>query len=124
MSDEAELAAELYEHRDDPAQWAEEPEQIEVRQSRSDVVSFRMPTEEFEALIEASREASESTSEFIRKAIAIRMHGVAIGPAVEVSTGASRLLVRSHIVTASRTANLAESFVPDLPPLTSAIRSH
>jgi hypothetical protein len=68
----------LYAHRNDPDEWANEPDQIEVRNTRTSVVSFRVPAEELEALTEAARKAGETLSEYIRSAIQLRVHGIAL----------------------------------------------
>jgi hypothetical protein len=120
MSDEI-LAGELIARRDDPDEWAQEPEEVEVRTSRSEVVSFRMPSEELDSLVEATSKVGESLSEYIRKAIAVRLHGVAIGPAVQVTSGGSTLVVRSHIVTGGRTEAFG-GFIPDNAPLIATVR--
>jgi hypothetical protein len=106
----------ILEHRDDPGEWEEEAAVIEVRPNMTEVVSFRIPSDELDRLEEAATVEGESLSEYIRKALALRMHGMPIGPAVEVSSGASRLVIRSHIVTTGR-KDAPGSMVPDLPPL-------
>ncbi|MFN2490356.1 MAG: ribbon-helix-helix protein, CopG family [Actinomycetota bacterium] len=117
---EREMAEELYEHRHDEGEWEDEPAEVEVKPKATSVVSFRLPTEELDALEEAAERAGESVSEFVRKALALRLHGKPIGPTVEVSSGATRLVVRSHVVTESRTESGAGD-VPDLPPMQAAI---
>ncbi|MGH2682901.1 MAG: hypothetical protein ACRDIX_06680 [Actinomycetota bacterium] len=117
MSDEQrDPAAELFEHRDDAGEWSEEPEEIEVRPSPSEVVSFRVPSGEFDLLEDAARNAGESISEYIRKALALRLHGTPIGPTIEITSGAERLLVRSHIVTGGY-REAPSSIVQDFPPM-------
>ncbi len=69
------LARELYEHRHDPEEWADEAEEIQVRPSQTTVVSCRLPKEEFLALEESARAAGETVSEYVRKAIALRRAG-------------------------------------------------
>ncbi|HYU57611.1 MAG TPA: hypothetical protein VEO00_06125 [Actinomycetota bacterium] len=110
---------ELYRHRHDLGEWSSEPEEIEVRSSKTEVVSFRLPSGELDVLEDAAQRAAESLSEYIRKAVALRLHGLPIGPSVEVTSGAERLTIRSHIVVSSR-RDAPDSFVPDLPPLTVA----
>jgi len=120
VSDSAEREArELLQHRDDPGEWGEEPEQVDVKPSRSEVVSFRVPSDELDVLEKAATRSGESLSEFIRKALALRLYGEPIGPAVEVSSGATRLTVRSHIIVGGH-KDAPGSFVPDVPPLTQA----
>ena len=95
---EKDAARELYEHRNDPDGWSEEEEEIEVKPRRSSVLSFRLPSEEFAALERAMEQTGESLTEFIRNALAIRLHGVPIGPALEVTYGGpDELLVRRRI---------------------------
>lgn len=68
----------LYIHRNDPREWAKEPDQIEVRNTRTSVVSFRLPAEELEALSDAARTRGETLSEYIRTAIEWRVRGIAV----------------------------------------------
>ncbi len=68
----------LYAHRNDPNEWATEPEPIEVRSARTSVVSFRMPADELEALSEAAKRVGESLSEYIRTAIQFRVQGIGL----------------------------------------------
>jgi hypothetical protein len=81
---------ELWEHRHDPEEWSEEAEEIEARPTGSTVVSFRLPWEEFEELEEAAAAKGESLSEFIRKALRIRLQGIAIANFVEMTYGGAR----------------------------------
>jgi hypothetical protein len=71
---EKDLAKELWEHRHDPGEWSEEAEDIEVKPRRSSVVSFRLPPGEFAVLEQARAQTGESLSEFIRNALALRLH--------------------------------------------------
>jgi hypothetical protein len=73
-------ARELYEHRNDPGEWEEEPEPIEVRPARTSVVSVRLPRDEMDALEAAAAAAGESLSEYVRKAIAWRLGAVSPTP--------------------------------------------
>ena len=74
------LAKELWEHRNDPEEWSQEEEDIEVRPRRSSVLSFRLSSEELDALEEALEQTGESLSEYIRNALALRLHGGATIP--------------------------------------------
>ena len=62
-------AAELYRHRNDPGEWSETAEPIEVRPVRSESVSFRLPSEELDALESAAQAARLSLSAYIREAL-------------------------------------------------------
>lgn len=118
--DERDAAEELHAHRHDSGEWSDEPVPIEVRPTRSEVVSFRLPSNELDELVTAATAVGESLSEFIRGALAIRVHGTPIGPTVEITSQGGSLLVRSHIVTSSR-SEAPYSFVPEFPPLTSSV---
>jgi hypothetical protein len=115
----SEEVKDVLDHRDDPGEWTEEAVAVEVKPSRSEVVSFRLPSDELDALEAAAERSGESISEFIRKALALRLYGEPIGPSVEISSGATRLTVRSHVITGGR-KDAPASVVPDLPPLTVA----
>ncbi len=74
-------AEELYQHRNDPDEWETEEEQIEVRPSRTSVVSFRLPAEEMVQLERAAKDAGQTLSEYIRTAIIMRrVHGNSLMP--------------------------------------------
>ncbi len=81
---------ELWEHRHDPEEWSEEAEEIEARPTGSTTVSFRLPWEEFEELEEAAAAKGESLSEFIRKALRLRLQRIAIANFVEMTYGGAR----------------------------------
>ncbi len=68
------LAEELYEHRNDPEEWGEEAEEIEVKPRRSSVLSFRLPSKELDALERDMERTGETLSEYIRNALALRLH--------------------------------------------------
>jgi hypothetical protein len=108
--------AELHNHRDDDGEWEDEAEKIEVRPTRTEVVSFRLPSEELDQVQDIAAKAGESLSEFIRKALALRLYGTPIGPSFEFSSGAHRLTVRSHILSTGP-KDAPDSFIPDFPPM-------
>lgn len=113
----------LIRHRDDAGEWDEEPEDIEVR-SASEVVSFRIASDQLSDLEEAASVAGETLSQYIRYALAIRMYGHPVGPVVAVSHhGGSVIFVQSHFVTAGRfEGNEPESStIPDTAPQTASL---
>lgn len=89
MTSPRDQADELYQHRHDPDEWAEEPEQIEVRPARSSVLSVRLPRNEFDALEAAAAERGESVSQYVRTALALRLSGNVTETARPVVTSAS-----------------------------------
>ncbi|MFA5890851.1 MAG: hypothetical protein WDA27_07860 [Actinomycetota bacterium] len=106
---------ELYEHRRNAGEWSEEASAITVAKTTTEVVSFRLSTAELDELESSARVTGESLSAFIRKAIAIRIHGEPIGPAVQISFGAQSLYVQSHVVTGPRNINNADLFPSEAP---------
>ena len=109
------LAERLQKQRNDPEAWSEEPEQIEVRPSRTAVVSFRLPASEFRGLRNAAPQSGESISEFIRKAIAFRISGAPLPPKVDVACGATRSNFHTSHALAPRAGN------PSVPLITGDI---
>lgn len=68
-----ELAKQLEQESDNDEFWNQQPTEIEARPSRTSVLSLRLPTAEFRALLQAARNAGESVSTYVRKAIAMRL---------------------------------------------------
>ena len=101
---EKDLVKEVWEHRNDPEEWGEEAENIEVRSNPSSVVSFRLPSKEFSLLEQARVQTGESLSEFIRNALAMRLHGRPIESVVEVTYGGPKELVVYGVIPSPSTA--------------------
>src|SRR5689334_6555157 len=80
-----ELAQQLEQESEDDALWEQEPVPVERRPSRTSVLSLRLPTPEFHALLKAARGSGESVSEYVRKAIALRLSYQPESPVVNVS---------------------------------------
>ncbi len=115
-SNEKELAKVLHETRDDPDEWEESADEIEVRREGSQVVSFRIPAEEFELLLEAVEKTGDKLSTYLRKALLLCVHGTPVGPSVDVSGDIS---IRSHLANSRRNESaepVGEQIVPDYPP--------
>lgn len=86
---EKDLAAELRAHRDDRDEWDEAPVQAEVGLQRAVVTSVRLPVAEFMAVQKAAKATGQTVSEFVRSAIAMRLHERVLINAVEIATGSS-----------------------------------
>ncbi len=107
MSDK-EMAAEVYAHRDDPGEWDETPLQAdEVTATRGVVLSFRLPSTEFVALQKISKETGETLSEFIRNAIALRLHGEPVTNAVQINSGVKGATIQATFVASVLSAGQA-----------------
>lgn len=116
---ERDLANELWEHRNDPDEWEEQAEAIEVEPRRSSVVSFRLESEELDEVERAAASSGETLSEYIRKALRIRLHGMATGPFLGITFafagGAKDVMVHSGSMPACRVGHTEASFVPKQP---------
>lgn len=81
-----EQARELEQQSEEDAElWTQEPARIEARPSRTSVLSLRLPTEEFHALLKAARSSGESVSEYVRKTIILRLEAERAASSVNVS---------------------------------------
>jgi hypothetical protein len=89
---ERELAEELERSRDDDGEWGEDRVDVDIRPSRSQVVSFRLPLEELEVLTAMTTATGESLSDFIRSAIEHRIRHV-MAPSVYVTHTAASMTV-------------------------------
>lgn len=114
---ERDLAKELWEHRDDPDEWEEEAEEIEVKPRRSSVVSFRLESEELDEVERAAASSGETLSEYIRNALRIRRRGMAMGPFLGITFvgGVEQIMVHSGRLPAHHVGHTEASFVPKQP---------
>lgn len=102
---EKDVVKDIWGHRDDPEEWGEEAKDIKARPGRSSVVSFRLPTEELDTVEEAAERNGETVSQYIRGALALRLHGEAAGSPVGIIYGSygipyeepGQLMVNSNI---------------------------
>ena len=66
----------LFDHRNDPDEWDDQPVSIEVRRAGSEVVSFRLSSDELDRIMEAARAVGESLSQFVREALSDRLESL------------------------------------------------
>lgn len=120
---ERDLAKELWEHRNDPDEWGEEAEEIEVKPRGSSVVSFRLESEELDKIERAAAVSGETLSGYIRKALRIRMRGMAMGPflGITFAGGGKQIMVHSNMMPAWHPGHTEASFAPE-HPLAGSIR--
>lgn len=119
-------ADDLYEHRNDPEEWAEEAEQLTVKKTSSEVVSFRLSSDELDLVEEAAAARGQSLSEFIREAVRTSLHGIPpqLPSAVALGSSAERLMAHvSHgwwnpQSTSSDAETVDSARFPDYPPTT------
>ena len=64
---------ELYERRDDPNEWEDEPIEMVLNKPVGNVVSFHLPSSELDQAVAAADELGISLTEFIRGALAQRI---------------------------------------------------
>lgn len=120
---EKELAAELHAHRNDPDEWDETPVQTEVRPQRAVVTSVRLPVAEFIAVQKAAKAAGQTVSEFVRSAIAMRLHERVLVNALRIATGSSpegpsHATFLAPALEGGRTQNPAPAIIPRYANLT------
>jgi len=101
--------------------WDETPAELRVKPSGSEVVSFRLPTEELNRLEAAASALGETISQFIRAAITLRLEGGAqLSPFFDrIDPGAMSVVVLGSYRASSTLID--ESYfqgVPDFAPLT------
>ena len=75
---------EVHENRDVDGEWSEDPVSIAVKGSSSQVVSFRLPTDEFALLLDAVERSGEKLSEFVRGAVILRIYAKVSRTAIDV----------------------------------------
>ena len=83
------LAARLHARRDESGDWDETPIEARVQRQRAVVTSLRLPVGEFVAVQRAAKTAGQTVSEFIRSAIATRLHGGIHVTAMQIAAGSS-----------------------------------
>lgn len=132
--DDRVLAQQLQSSRGDVQEWEETPAEVRVKPSRSEVISFRVPSDLLDQLEQAAGAQHISVSEYIRTALVTYMRGsgtdaLVMDALVDVHygvhhsglSGPSGLTVRTALRSAGRTENSAEiERVPDYPPSTVA----
>jgi hypothetical protein len=97
-------AADIWAHRDDPGEWSDKAVAIEVKPSRMELVSFRIPSDELDELQSSAAAAGESLSHFVRMAVALRLGRSNFVDNVEVTTGVQGAIIQGlPWVTAPRT---------------------
>jgi len=81
-----ELASQMEQQSSEDAElWTQESTPIEARPTRTSVLSLRLPTAEFHALLRAARSAGESVSEYVRNAIVMRQTLQPMSPTVNIT---------------------------------------
>lgn len=84
----AEQAADdLHDHRNDADEWDDQRVEVEVRPAGSEVVSFRLPSDELDRVVEAAQVAGESLSQFVRGALSARLEPTGQALARTVTSG-------------------------------------
>ena len=87
--DDQELARELYKRRGDPDEWEDRPTEVKVQPPRSEVVSFRLPSDQLNLIEDLADQAGQSISEFLRNAVLAYVRGETMTPVLDVQAGGS-----------------------------------
>lgn len=112
------LANELDEGRGDEGKWKRAAVDIEVKPSRAQVVSFRMPSTEFDEMMQSAEAAGETMSEYIRGAIRLRNMAM---PLVQINQLTGSLSSWSSYVKVGNENPVGESGELVMPPRTVAM---
>jgi hypothetical protein len=83
------LAVRLHARRGESGDWDDTPIEARVQPQRAVVTSLRLPVEEFVAVQSAAKSAGQTVSDFIRSAIATKLHGVSHVTVMHVAAGSS-----------------------------------
>lgn len=117
LMEEGEVAKQLHDHRGDPEEWEDTPARVEVQPARSEVVSFRLPSDQLDVIESLADQAGQSVSEFVRQAVLAYINGETMEPFLDVRSGAAsgelRLTMRTAIRGSGYTSN--DLVVPDYP---------
>ena len=127
MTDADMDAGALYDNRNDPSMWEESSTDIAVTPRKSEVISFRLPSDELDRLGMAASATGETISEFVRAALAERMLGSRrLLPEFDLMAGKANFLL--FVELKMRSSNRAEAEgqiefakVPDFPPTSVSI---
>lgn len=115
------LAAKLHARRGESADWDDMPVDAVIAPQRGVVTSLRLPLREFVEIQTAARNAGQTVSEFIRSAIALRLHASVLVNAVQVATGSSEGRSQATFVVPALEAGRTQNPGPDrtevFPPL-------
>lgn len=118
---ESELADELDAGRGDESQWSATEAKIQVRPQTSQVVSFRMPTDEFLALTREAQRIGVSLADYIRGAIALRMEGANPLMAARITGRMTERFRSMYTLSGTENSEPLMSGLPDTPPNTVAM---
>ncbi len=69
LMEEGEVAKQLHDHRGDPEEWEDTPARVKVQPARSEVVSFRLPSDQLDVIEGLAEQAGQSISELVRHAV-------------------------------------------------------
>jgi Arc/MetJ-type ribon-helix-helix transcriptional regulator len=83
---EREAAKELHDHRGDQEEWEDTPVKVKVQPARTEVVSFRLPSDQLDVIEGLADQAGQSISEFIRSAVLAYISGETMEPFLDANT--------------------------------------
>ena len=115
-------AKELHNRRNDPDEWANEPEGVRVRPTTTtEVVSFRLSSEELDQLQAAAQDRNESLSQFIRDSIRMRLQGTELTMVEDFTSAVKTVLFVAR--PRGFGSRVSPSCVPDFPPTSQNLTS-
>jgi hypothetical protein len=121
MAENHPTAEELHRMREDPSAWDDEPTPIRVGERKTEVVSFRLPSEELDQLEEAAAAVGESLSQYVRRALRARMgRSVPAPPGIGVMAGTGNSVWVLTPASGGSAHTDGPEQVPGFPPLGAA----
>jgi hypothetical protein len=119
MDSERELAAGLQASRGRSDEWNTDENHIVVASRKTEVVSFRLPSDELDHLEDAAADAGESISEYVRTAVRLRVSGgEPFEPRFDLRAGLGTWMWFAQRPSSESSAEGVEQ-VPDFPALVS-----
>ena len=120
MAENHPTAEELHRMRDDPSAWEDEPTPIRVGERKTEVVSFRLPSDELDQLEVAAAAAGESLSEYVRRALRSLMgRSAPARPGLDVMAGTGNSVWGLTPAPGGSARTEGSDQVPAFPPLSS-----
>jgi Ribbon-helix-helix protein, copG family len=116
--DDRNMARELHDHRGDPDEWEDTPTEVKVQPARTEVVSFRLPSELLNEIEELAARDGQSISEFLRNAVLAYVRGETLTPVLDIhsgGTGRLQLTMRTRLPSSGYTSTEPADWVPDEP---------
>lgn len=116
-------AQDLHKQRAEHDEWEDEPADVRVRPSTTEVVSFRLASEELDRVQEAATRRGVSVSELIRSALKQALDGGSTTGLDDVSIGPIKVFLGAEWSRRMTRPSASGDLVPDYPPSSQNVTS-